>query len=557
MKKSKRLIGLLMSSMLLAGAVSGCSSTSDKMMETTGTPVASTETTIEEGKTEGDEAVLNIAKVPTKGAAGDKVDYAWENPGGIVRTNLFRTLFLADSTLKNVEPDLAESWTVAEDGLTYTIQMKEGLKWSDGEDLTAADVVFSIKTCLKAAVSNGLYTTAFGTIKGADAWKDGGADLEGIKVDGNTITISLDQKYGQFIEILAQFPILPEHSLKSVDPLELNNDEFWGHPVSSGRFMVTEMNAGNYFIMEQNPYYEGPQANINKIVNYFVTNYVTAAQSGQIDFYNTNAPDEINQLSAMENMTKYPVDILFYRYFICNMEGTDGNQNPVMQDPRVREAILHAIDREELAKSLFPDLANVVNSGVQTGDSNSIIGDYEYNPEKAKQLLEEAGYDFNHTFRILYYYKDQTSVDFIDAVAYYLGEIGMKVETTMSTQSTTDLFQTRNYDIGYKGLSAFGENEWYGEYRSDNGNFKNIFGGDPSFDALIEKLNAESDLSKRSGILKELQTLESEKLYKLPLFTIKNDIFVNSAKVKIPDGVAFANPWYAYDMDFENWEIIN
>ena len=158
--------------------------------------------------------------------------------------------------------------------------------------------------------------------------------------------------------------------------------------------------------------------------------------------------------------------------------------------------------------------------------------------------------------RQLYYYTDQNSIDLMDTIAYYLGEVGMKVETIQSQQGTVDLFQTRNYDVGYKGLSAFSIAEWYGEYDSTNANFQNIFGGDTQFDANSAAIAAESDPAKRSEILKELQTMEQENLYKLPLYTLGNNIFVNTQHVKVPDGVTFGNPWYLHDMDLANWEII-
>lgn len=489
--------------------------------------------------------------------AGDKTAYPWHNPGGPALTAMYRTLVLAEADLTTVNPDLAESYTISEDGLTYTFVMKEGLKWSDGEALTADDVKFSIKTNLKAAVSNAIFTNAFTKIVGADTWRDGSAeDLEGVVVDGNTVTITLTAPYGSFLSVIAQFVILPEHAMADVDPLEINNSEYWGKPVTSGAFKLEEMSAGNYYTLVPNENYEGTPWKITKIINYFVPDMITAAQAGNTYFMNSNATDVISEINKLDHMTMFPVEILFYRYFICNMKGTDGNENPVMQDVRVRQAILHAIDRETLAEQLFPGLAHVVNSGVSNDAAEYNGVEYEYNPEKAKQLLEEAGYDFNHTFRILYYYSDQTSIDFMDAIAYYLGEVGMKVETIQSTQGTTDLFSTRNYDVGYKGLSAFSIAEWYGEYSSTNANFKNIFGGDTQFDEGATAIAAEADASKRSETLKELQELEQENLYKLPLYTIGNNVFVNTDCVKLPEGQVFGNPWYLYNMGLENWEII-
>ena len=431
------------------------------------------------------------------------------------------------------------------------------MKWSDGEDLTAEDVKYSIETLLKVSACNAIFTNAFGNIKGADAWRDGSADtLEGVQVDGNTITITLDSSYGAFLSVIAQFVILPEHATSSIDPLELNNDEYWANPVTSGAFKLGEMSAGNYYTLVPNENYEGTPWKITQIINYFVPDLITAAQAGNTYYVSTNSPETISELQKLDSMTMFPIDILFYRYFICNMEGVDGNENPVMQNPKVREAILYAIDRETLATQLFPELANVINSGVPNSYEEYNGVSYDYDPEKAKQLLEEAGYDFSHTFRILYYYTDQTSIDFMEAIAYYLREVGMTVETIQSQQGTTDLYQTRNYDIGYKGLSAFSIAEWYGEYQSTNAYFQNIFGGDTQFDELATQIAAEADPAKRSEILKELQTLEQENLYKLPLYTIGNNLFINTASVKLPDGITFGNPWYIHDMDLENWEII-
>ncbi len=503
----------------------------------------------------GVEQTLKIATVAE--GASDKTVYPWHNPGGIASSAMYRTLLLAQSNLTDVNPDLAESYSMSEDSLTYTFKLKENLRWSDGEPLTAQDVKNSVKTVLKVSACNAIFTNAFNRIKGAAAWKDGSAtDLEGVKTDGNTVVIELDSSFGAFLQVIAQFVILPEHAIKDIDPLDLNNSSYWSAPVTSGAFKLAEMSAGNYYVLVPNEYYEGTPWKITKIISYFVPDMITAAQAGNVDYFNTNSTDIINEMKKLDYMTMYPVDILFFRYFICNMKGVDGNENTVMQDVRVREAILYAIDREALAANLFPGLATVVNSGVPNDYPEYNGKVYEYNPEKAKELLKEAGYDFNHTFRILYYYSDQTSIDFMDAIAYYLGEVGMKVETVYSQQGTTDLYETRNYDIGYKGLSAFSIAEWYGEYNSKNVYFQKIFGGDTQFDELVAAIAAEANPEKRSEILKQLEELEQKNLYKLPLYTIGNNVFINTSHVKLPEDVQLGNPWYLHNMDLANWEII-
>lgn len=493
------------------------------------------------------------------GDTTDKFPHLWNNRGAIFQVTTFRSLFLPNAELTEVKPDLASSYDISEDGLTIEVVMKDGVKWSDGQPLTAADVEFSIKTNLKAAVSNGIYTNAFTKIEGASAYKDGTADsISGLSVDGNKVTFKLTTPVGNFIQVLGQFAIYPKHKLENADPLELHNNDFWKLPVSNGMYKVTEFNSGNYFILELNEHYEGTMPKIEKIQVNFVADAIAAAQSNKLDFYNTNSTDQISELSKLSAYIATPVDILFYRYLIPNIKDATGKVNPTVNDLRVREAIIRAIDRKAIAESLYPSLAALSNAGVPLDHSayNSSIDGYAYDPVKAKALLEEAGFDFSKTLKLRMYHTDQTSIDFMDAVAYYLGEVGISVDLAVfQGDATSELFQVRDYDFALKNLSAFGFEEWYGEYASTNANFRNILGGDTAFDELRERLNASTEADERAEILKELQLLEQELLYKLPLLQLKNVIFINNDRISVPSSVKFGNPWYNHDIQFEAWSF--
>ncbi|NMD37501.1 MAG: hypothetical protein GYA87_02325 [Christensenellaceae bacterium] len=236
-----------------------------------------------------EEKVFQVSSQPE--GVGDKVHYPWQNML-LLDSLVFRTLFLAENDLTTLKDDLAKAdYELSEDRLTYVIELIEGNKWSDGEDITAEDVAFSIKFNLRVAISNGIFTTAFNKIVGAAEWKDGSADdLAGLVVDGNKITITLTAPYSAFAPTLAQFAILPEHILKDEDPLELYNSSFWTNPVASGMFKVGEMSTGNYFTLVPNEYYAGKAPKIQKVVNHFVNDPITAIQSGLMDFYNSNSP---------------------------------------------------------------------------------------------------------------------------------------------------------------------------------------------------------------------------------------------------------------------------
>lgn len=455
-------------------------------------------------------------------------------------TNLmYRGLFLADSSLTKTEPDLAEKVEISEDGLTYTITMKDGLKWSDGEPLTAEDVTWSIEAVQKAAKINSIYTAAF-------------KNITEMTIDGNVITMKLGAPYSSMLDVLAQFYILPKHCLENADPTNIDADSYWKNPVTSSYYMMGELNEGNYFTLVPNPNYDGTPAKIEKVTVSFVSDYLTAAQSGSADFLYGNASDLVDGMKALSNYQSIPVDVLFYKYFIFNMKGVDGKENEAMQPIEVRQALIKAIDRATLA-ALYPS-ANVINSGVPNSHEAYNGFEYTYDPEAAKAEIAASGYDMSRTLRICYYNNDQTSIDLINMVVYYLEQTGLKVEATLSNDGTTDLFTTRDYDIGFKGKSSFSMEEWYSEYMSTDALFANIFGGDTAFDDAIAALSASTTTEAKDAALKQLQALEQEKMYKVPVFTVGNYVFVSN-NVKMPSGVEFCNPLYACDIDYANWEI--
>ena len=119
------------------------------------------------------------------------------------------------------------------------------------------------------------------------------------------------------------------------------------------------------------------------------------------------------------------------------------------------------------------------------------------------------------------------------------------------------IFARTNPDLslGHKGLSAFNISEWYGEYGSAHANFRNIFGGDTAFDELITEYAAAASAEEASAVLVKMEEKEQELLYKLPLFTLGNNVFVNTDKVSVPEGTRMGNPWYRTDIGFENWEL--
>lgn len=538
MKKSlSRVLALMMSLTLVVGALTACGGGAE---ETTAETTAETtvETTAETtAEATGDKALQLVLSTNDGSTQDDRVPTPWLNRN--MATNLmWRSLLIADSSLTKTEPDLAEV-AISEDGLTYTITMKEGLKWSDGEALDAEDVLWSIDAVMAATNKNAIYSAAFGKIVEKSA-------------EGNVITLKLDAPYASMLDILAQFAILPQHALADADPATIDAADFWKNPVTSGYYMMGELNVGNYFTLVPNPNYEGTPAKIEKVTVAFVSDFLTAAQSGSADYLYGNASDLVEGMAALGNYQSIPVDVLFYKYFIFNMKGIDGKENEAMQNVEVRKALIQAIDRATLA-TFYPS-ALVLNSGVPNAHEAYNGFEYTYDADAAKQAIVDSGYDMSRPLRICYYNNDQTSIDLINTVVYYLEQIGLTVEATLSNDGTTDLFTTREYDMGFKGKSSFSMEEWYSEYMSTDALFANIYGGDTAFDDAIAALAASTTDEEKAEALKTLQALEQELLYKVPMFTVGNYVFV-SDNVTLPEGVEFCNPLYACDVDYENWEL--
>lgn len=549
MKKSvSRVMAAVMSAVVLAGALTGCGS------KTTETQAAATQAAAETQKEAAGTTTAAAAAAPAESTGDktfklvlstndgstkdDRVPTPWLNHN--MATNLmWRSLLLADSSLTKTSPDLAESVEISEDGLTYTITMKDGLKWSDGEALTADDVLWSIDAVMAATNKNSIYSAAFGKITEKSA-------------DGNVITMKLDSPYASMLDILAQFSILPKHSLESADAATIDAADFWKNPVTSGYYMMDELNVGNYFTLKLNPNYEGTAPKIEKVTVSFVTDFLTAAQSGSADFLYGNASDLVEGMESLGNYQSIPVDVLFYKYFLFNMKGVDGKENEAMQNIEVRKALIQAIDRATLA-ALYPS-AMVLNSGVPNANEAYNGFEYTYDAEAAKAAIAASGYDMTRPLRICYYNNDQTSIDLINMVVYYLEQTGLKVEATLSNDGTTDLFTTREYDMGFKGKSSFSMEEWYSEYMSTDALFGNVFGGDTAFDEAIAELSASTTQEAKNEALKKLQALEQEKVYKVPVFTVGNYVFVSN-NVSVPSGVEFCNPLYMCDINYANWEI--
>lgn len=468
---------------------------------------------------------------------------------------VFQSLFMTDSSFTEVDPALAESYEISEDGMTYVITLKEEQKWSDGEDLTVEDVVFSIEALLLCENANVTLSTAFVQIVGAEEWQAGESEsLAGVTAEGNEITIQLQVPYNSFALVLTQFVVFPEHMLADEDPdTFILGNEFFEDPVCSGMFMVDSIDENGDIELVQNPYYSGEQTEIEKVILY--ADY----QNVNLDYYATTNITEMVSYRSMTGFEEYFVDVYFYRYFVFNIaggyevEGQDvvTEENEAMQDVRVRQAIVHAIDIETLLHDLYFDTGTLVYGGA-TSLAEEV---YEYDPDKARALLEEAGYDFDRPFTIGYYHTDSTTAVFLERVSEYLEEVGLTVEL-LALDSSEQIYEEHEYDMFLKALSAFSTEHWYNEYISTSGVLEELLGTEGLFDDLIAVMSSTNDEDEYADTMLELVELEQELVYKIPLFTLNDSVYINSNRLYVPEDMAFGNTRYRSNLRIDEWYIM-
>jgi len=576
---TKRLLALLVALLMVVGVVAACDGGETTTGQTTTTEGTTTQGTTTEGTTtegttttEGEPTGLgpDMLLLPTMENMADKFPGSWDNYGLIGRMMLFSRLLRLDKDLKPVYGDLADEWTESEDALQYTFTLHEGVKWHDGEDFSADDVAFSLKTAMKAPQVNGVIKGAIMNIKGAkDFQADEAAtaadDVEGIKVDGNVITIDMEKPSGTFLLAMAQFNIFPRHKIEGLDVLTLNSSEFYDWPIGTGPYMVKEFKPNDYALLEAFPDYFGNKPIIQQVKMTQMTqaDYAARAMANEIDFFHINDLATAQAACQNPNYEMNFVDIYFVRYFNWNSYGPKGNGVDPFKTIESRRAFAHAIDRQALIDNLMPGQAALINSKVPTAFeyANKDVYDLKYDPDLAKSLLTDVGFDFNTPVKLACYYADQGSADFMDAVVAYLTDVGMKAEWILLTGDlTAQLYETRDYNLTYAGLSAMAVEEAYNGFHSDAvkaGVTKNLWPIDVTLmDSLIEELWVTTDAAKRNEILADIQVVETEQmLWHIPMFSLKNIQVFNKARVNVPDELVLSNEWSNYERYIDKWTI--
>lgn len=433
---------------------------------------------------------------------------------------IFEPLLLIDEN-NDVIPGQAESYEVSPDGLTWTFTMRDGLKWSDGSDLTAKDFEYSFKRMADPNTAAPYAATAVGMIAGFDE-AQGNPDPEtgepttdpnpdALQVvaseDGKTLTVTLSYPCSYFDKLAAFAALSPVQEAT----VEANGDGWCTSPdtfVCNGPYMITDWTPSERIVLSKNPNYVGGWDS-SKIVSDNITLLLLEDSSASYAAYNSGEAqlikdvptDEIPSLTKAEDGGDFYVDSILGTYYISL-----NDQREPFTDVRVRKALSLAIDRDYVANVImqgtYSPAYNMVGPGIVDAEEGTMfidnanggepyIGeDYEADLEEAKSLLAEAGYPNGEGFPTITYSANDAGYHI--PVAEYLQQAWSELGITMNIDkvdwaSFLPLRRAGDYDISRNGwvMDYNDASNMLELFTTGNGNNDGKY-SNPEFDAAIE-----------------------------------------------------------------------
>ncbi|MFQ5854148.1 MAG: ABC transporter substrate-binding protein [Anaerolineae bacterium] len=409
---------------------------------------------------------------------------------------LFDTLVWLDDE-GNVVPALAERWEVSEDGTEYTFHLRQDVTFHNGEPFNADAVVFSWE---RASTSDFQYNYHWQRANSVE------------KIDDFTVKITTEEPDALFLRQMADsWAMVPPGYLA-----EVGEEGFAEHPVGTGPYVFVEWVKGDRIVMKANPNYWRGAPKIETVIFRPIPESATrvaAIQTGEVDIVTRLSAEEAKSLLGMEGVKviKYPVARIYYVAF-NNL--TTGLGQPT-EDPLVRQAMNYAVDIDAIVDALFDGFAKPAIGYVATGELGYDNAEpFGYDPDKARELLAEAGYPDGFTMDMACPAGAYTHFEEVcEAIAGYLGDVGIDVSLEiMESGHYWDLEANKELPplFGDSWSSAAGEA--YPRLAGALGGFDASFSAwsDPEIDRLLDAIKVTVDDEKRAALYGELQVYMRE-----------------------------------------------
>jgi peptide/nickel transport system substrate-binding protein len=490
---------------------------------------------------------------------GDPIFNPW-HPNAYAESNIVNRILFQGLTKPGLDnlpaPSLAEEWSASEDGLRWTFELKEGVTWHDGEEFTAEDVAFTFNDLV------------LNESMGANGASNFNALEEVEVVDTYTVAFHLNNPFASLPAYLAfNAEILPEHKFEGTDDpwdfTEFNKEA----PVGTGPFQLDDYTSGQELSLSRFDDYHGGTANLDTVTFKIlpdVNTQIAQALSGELDIFALEDKASLDRVEAADNIDLVSSDITRYYWLAVDLE------DPKFQDVAVRQAIMHAIDREAIIDSVLDGYATVANSAITPDQEQYYKEDvktYEYDPDKAFELLEEAGWEDTNGDGVLDKDGEEFTVTFDIAlqgdleqiavlVQQYLIDVG--IDVTLNTLEWNTMVQKnvieRDFEMMLNWWSYPADPDVLSQYHSSHaGSGNNIpaYSND-ELNALLEEGQAINDPEERVAVYDKVQEHMAENLPYMYLWYPQELSIRNTRLQDVPDiyfggSLHYINEWWVQD----------
>ncbi len=426
--------------------------------------------------------------------------------GFVLQRQAWDTLLYRDPKTFEIKPLLATSWKWADDK-TLELELRQGVKFQNGDPFTADDVVYTVNTVIHdkqvSVPSNYVFYA--------------GAE----KIDDHHVRIKLNRVFPAALEYIAMtLPIWPKAYREKVGA-----DEYARHPIGAGPYQITKVDGTTQIVLQRfDGYYEGSPKGRPAIKNLVIHEVPDASTElaellgGAADWIWDFDPDQFSNIGAVPTLTAQRAETMRVGYATLDGAGRTGKDNPLTKE-KVRQAILYAVDRETMAKQLMQGESRTLDTPcypTQFGCDAKAATHYGYDPAKAKKLLAEAGYPNGFDTTLYSYLLPQ----WVGALQNYLAAVGIRAKVNQMQVGAV-------VQANLEGKTPINFGSWGSYSINDVSAFMPYFfagGGadyarDPEIEAAVKEGGQTTDPAKRKEHYAKAIKLITERALFMPVFT--------------------------------------
>lgn len=449
---------------------------------------------------------------------------------GRVNDYIYESLLRRDPETLELVPVLAESWEISEDRLTYTFRLRKDVRWQDGTPFTAKDVLYSFERINDPAVDAAHLRNYY-------------RDIEKLEIlDEHTLRYRYRIPYFRALEFCGGIPIVPAHLFQAGG--DFNQHPIGRSPLGTGPYRFVRWDTGKEIVLERNEAYWRPKPHIQRIVFKIITDNTVALhvlKKGGLDLMSLRPIQWVKQTGSARFQERFQK----LKYYLPSYTYIGWNQRkPYFDDRRVRQAMTMLLDREMILQRLLFGLGTVVSGTfyVNSPEYNKAVAPLPYDPERARKLLKEAGWEDHDGDRTL----DRDGVPFRFEFLISAGSLFAEQLATILQQNLKNVgivmtirklewavfiqkIQSHEFDACTLGWSLGWETDPYQLWHSSQADKGSNFVGfqNAEADRIIEEARREFDPVKRRALYHRFHEILHEEQPYTFLFTLEAMVAVD------------------------------